>query len=67
MVVFGHSFYREVAIRRGPINMGGYQLRLVRHEEADFCFLSQYKDLVDLAATNFPPEHWNEAGVRTAF
>ena len=67
MVIFGHPFFREVTLQRGPIDMGGHRLRLVRHEEADFRVLIPYKDLVELAATNSPPEHGNEPGIRTAF
>jgi hypothetical protein len=34
---------------------------------ADFRFLVQYRDLVELAAMNFPPEHWNEDRIHTSF
>ena len=42
MVVFCHPFFREDTIRRGPINLGGRTLRLIRHEEADFHFSRRY-------------------------
>ncbi|CAN6283000.1 unnamed protein product [Urochloa humidicola] len=67
MVVFGHSYFRKTTICSGPINMDGHQLRLVRHEEAEFRVICPYKRLMELAATDFPPEHWNENGIRRAF
>ncbi|CAN6334113.1 unnamed protein product [Urochloa humidicola] len=67
MVVFGHSYFRETTIRRGPLTLDGYTLRLERHEEADFRVLCPYTRLVELAATSFPPEHWHEHGIRRAF
>lgn len=67
MVVFGHPYFREAAIRRGPIHFDGHVLSLERHEEADFRVHIPYDHLVEMAATTFPPEHWNEEGIRQAF
>ncbi|CAN6381614.1 unnamed protein product [Urochloa humidicola] len=67
MLVFGHQHFRETVIRGGPIDLDGSRLTLVRHEEADFRIVCLYTRLVELAATNFPPEHWHEGGIREAF
>lgn len=67
MVVFSHQYFRESTIERGPILFEGHRLRLVRHEEADFRVVYHYDHLVEFAATNFPPEHWNKAGITRAF
>ena len=57
MVVFRHPFFREETLRRGPLQLSGRILCLVRHEEADFRFVCRYRRLAVLAATNYPPEH----------
>ena len=57
MVVFRHPFFREETLRHGPLHLDDCVLRLVRHEEADFRFVCQYRRLAVLAATNFPPKH----------
>ncbi|CAN6338953.1 unnamed protein product [Urochloa humidicola] len=67
MVVFAHPYFRESVIQRGHIDMGGHQLRLEHHEEAEFRVFCPYMRLVELAATQFPPEHWTEDGINTAF
>jgi hypothetical protein len=67
MVVFKHAYFRETSIRRGPIDFGGFRLTLIRHEEAEFRVICPYSRLVEIAATNYPPEHWNEAGIRRSF
>jgi hypothetical protein len=67
MVVFAHLHFREMVVRRGPIDMGGHRLFLIRHEEADFRINCSYSRLVELTATNFPLEHWNETDIHVAF
>jgi hypothetical protein len=67
MVVFKHTYFRETSIRRSPIDFGGFRLTLVRHEEAEFRVICPYRRLVEVAATNYPPEHWSEAGIRRSF
>ena len=67
MVVFCHPFFREDTISRGPINLGGRTLRLIRHEEADFRFSRRYHRMAELAATNFPPEHWTRERITRVF
>lgn len=67
MVVFRHQYFRETTIRRGPIWMDGHRLSLVRHEDADFRFHAPYDKLVEIASTNFPPEHHNYEGIRDVF
>ncbi|CAN6211719.1 unnamed protein product [Urochloa humidicola] len=67
MVVFGHAYFRESTLRRGPFHLDGHWLRFERHEDAEFRVLCPYRRLVELAATNFPAEHCNEDGIRTAF
>ena len=42
MVVFRHPFFREEALRRGPLLFCGRVLRLVPHVEADFCFVCRF-------------------------
>ncbi|CAL4979102.1 unnamed protein product [Urochloa decumbens] len=72
MVVFLHPFIRERTIRHGPITYPPdgavtYTLRLIRHEEAEFRFICHYRRLVEVSATRFPPEHWNEPHIRSIF
>jgi hypothetical protein len=67
MIVIKHAYFRETSIRRGPIDFGGSRLTLIRHEEAEFRVICPYHRLVEIAATNYPPEHWNEAGIRSSF
>ncbi|CAN6335960.1 unnamed protein product [Urochloa humidicola] len=67
MVVFGHPHFRETVLRRGPIELDGHTLRMERHEESQFRVDCPYGCLVELAATQFPPEHWTEPGIHTAF
>jgi hypothetical protein len=57
MGVFAHPYFREMAVRRGPIEMDGHTLRLVHQEEVDFRVTIQYRHRVELASTNFLPEH----------
>lgn len=54
MVVFGHTYFREMAVRRGVVHMGGHRLFFVRHEEADFRVAAPYTRLVEITATNPP-------------
>jgi hypothetical protein len=42
MVVFKHAYFREVSIRRGPIEYMGSRLTLIRHEEAEFWVICPY-------------------------
>jgi len=67
MVVFCNSDVREATLRLGSIEMGGRILRLVRHEDAEFRFICHYRRRVELAVTNFPPEHWAPERIDTAF
>lgn len=54
MVVFGHAYFPEVTIRKGPIILDGHRLCLERHEEAEFRVVCPYTHRVELAATQFP-------------
>ncbi|CAO2046977.1 unnamed protein product [Urochloa humidicola] len=72
MVVFLNPLLRERTIRRGPITYptigeNNHTLRLIRHEEADFRFVCYYRRAVEVSATNWPPEHWNEPRIRAFF
>ena len=67
MVVFRHPFFREDTIRRGPIHLGGRTLCLIKHEEADFRFTRRYSRMAEIAATNFPMEHWTRERITRAF
>ncbi|KAG2534313.1 hypothetical protein PVAP13_9NG281673 [Panicum virgatum] len=58
---------REATLQLGSIEMGGRILRLVRHEDAEFRFICHYRRRVELAVTNFPPEHWAPERIDTAF
>ena len=40
---------------------------LIRHEEADFRFSRHYHRMAELAATNFPPEHWTRERITRVF
>lgn len=51
----------------GPVHFNDRVLTLERHEEAPSRFVYHYKVLLEIAATDFPPEHWSAAGIRTAF
>jgi hypothetical protein len=67
MVVFKHAYFREVSIRRGPIEYMGSRLTLIHHEEAEFRVICPYRRLVEVVASNYPPEHWSEAGIHCSF
>lgn len=59
--------HREEVIRGSPYEFGSRRIIVERHEEADYRFFTDFSFFADVAATDFPLEHWFEANIRVAF
>lgn len=54
-------------MRGSPYQYGEHHIIVERHEQADCRFFSDFSFFADVAATDFPLEHWFEGNIRAAF
>lgn len=58
---------REDVVRGSPYQYGSRRIMVERHEEADNRFFTDFSIFTDVAATDFPLEHWIGVNIRAAF
>ena len=66
VMVFNTPKEREEVVARSPITHDGNTLTIERHEEADNRFYAFYRVYAEIAAVDFPLEHWDEERARGA-
>jgi hypothetical protein len=66
LMVFNTPEEREEIVAMSPIVHDGNRLTIERHEEADNRFYAFYRIYAEIAAVDFPLEHWDEDKAREA-
>jgi hypothetical protein len=67
LAIFATPEAREATMALFPLSFDGHDIRLERPEEGCNRFVWSFTRLVQVSATGFPLEHWDEAGIRAAF
>jgi hypothetical protein len=67
LAIFATPEAREETMALFPLSFDGHTICLERPEEGSNRFTYSFSLLVQVSATGFPLEHWNEAGIRAAF
>jgi hypothetical protein len=64
LMIFNTPEERDEIVAKSPISHDGNRLVVSRHEEADNRFYAYYRLYAEIAAVDFPLEHWEEEKAR---